>query len=79
MVKNNKFTYFVPKLRHLRWPGTNLLAAEAACNLKDPAQPRAGDNDSAATPVTTSPTDSLLLLDEATGEFGSSFIDNLKK
>lgn len=72
-------THLVPKLRHLRWPGTNLLAADAACNRSDPAHPRAGESDSAATPVTTSPTDSLLLLDDATGEFGSSFIDSLWK
>jgi hypothetical protein len=54
-----------------------LFAAEAACRRKDPAQPRAGDNDKAATPVTISPTDSLLLLEDGTGEFGSNFIDNL--
>lgn len=78
--KNNLnllFAYFVPRLLHFRWPGTNFVAAEAACNRSDPAHPLAGDKERAATPV-TSPTDSLLLLDDGTGEFGSSFIDNLK-
>lgn len=71
-------TYLDPRLRHLRCPGTNFVAADAACRRNEPAQPRAGDNDKAATPL-TSLTEFLVPVDNWMDEFGSSLMDNLKR
>lgn len=75
-------TYFVPKLRHFRCPGTNLpVALTAACKRSEPAQPGplAGDKFSEATVAAASVTDSLELEEEGAGEGGSNFNESLKK
>lgn len=47
-------TYLVPKLRHLRWAGTNFRPEVAACNRKEPDEALAGDKLSEAIPATVS-------------------------
>lgn len=73
-------TYFVPKLLHLRWPGTNLLADVIACNLKEPLDALAGDKFNEAKAAASTETDSLELQLEELGadEGGSNLSDNLK-
>lgn len=64
-------THLVPRLRHLRCPGTNLITG---CSLK---QALAGDRFRDAT-VARSLTDSRELDELGTGDGGSSFKDSLK-
>ena len=73
------FTYFVPRLRHLRCPGLYLVVVVAAESLSDPLETFAGDKFSDAMAVPSAITDSFeLQLDElGIGDGGSNRSDNL--
>lgn len=74
-------SYLVPKLRHFRCPGINLVPEVTACSLNEPLEALAGDRLSEAMAAASTMTDSfeLQLLELGTGDGGSNFNDNLKR
>lgn len=81
--KPNKMrkTYFVPKLRHFRCPGINLLPVVTAWRRRDPLEAFAGDRFSDAIAAASAITDSFeLQLEElGAGDGGSNFRESLKR
>lgn len=71
-------TYLVPKLLHLRWPGTNLPPDVTEWSRREPAEDFAGDKLSDAMATASAATDSFELDELGAAEGGSNFKDNLK-